>query len=346
MLLQEDLLTKKRNKSSTKSYNNKGDLIDPHNTSSEACYSSHIAKKNPLTNNFFEVSQFSGSNHTSMIAAKASNAFGDSFQANSSFLPNQKPHSSTVGLFSANKQRPTSTNKSALMIAASNLSSGKQQNQVQPKKKQTLRKSVNTTLMNQSSNYGHLQQNAYDFLTNASLFMNTGKTAARRPKGSSGIDSRCSQTKDHGGGLAMTGIAKSQISSNTAFGAPIANLNNTSHTTICSNRKQGNQGEIVSGKKNSLQHQIHSNYMSIPQQTQDVLTAGEISSDRQTLKMNDFLKQIEAYSNDKLDKFMPAMNQAQHLANIVGSSSSMGQHGSGSVVSSYGILNQQAKIAE
>jgi hypothetical protein len=48
--------------------------------------------------------------------------------------------------------------------------------------------------------------------------------------------------------------------------------------------------------------------MSIPQQTQDVLTAGEISSDRQTLKMNDFLKQIEAYSNDKLDKFMPAMN--------------------------------------
>ena len=119
--------------------------------------------------------------------------------------------------------------------------------------------------------------------------MNTGKTAARRPKGSNGIDSRCSQSKDHGG-LALTGIAKSQISSNTAFGAPIANLNNTSHTTICSNRKQGNQGEIVSGKKNSLQHQIHSNYMSIPQQTQDVLTAGEISSDRQTLKMNDFLK--------------------------------------------------------
>jgi hypothetical protein len=56
MLLQEDLLTKKRNKSSTKSYNNKGDLIDPHNTSSEVCYSSHLAKKNPLTNNFFEVS--------------------------------------------------------------------------------------------------------------------------------------------------------------------------------------------------------------------------------------------------------------------------------------------------
>jgi len=42
-----------------------------------------------------------------------------------------------------------------------------------------------------------------------------------------------------------------------------------------------------------------------------MLTAGEISSDRQTLKMNDFLKQIEAYSNDKLDKFMPQMTQAQ-----------------------------------
>lgn len=43
------------------------------------------------------------------------------------------------------------------------------------------------------------------------------------------------------------------------------------------------------------------------QHTSDMLTAGEISSDRQTLKMNDFLKQIEAYSNDKLDKFMPAI---------------------------------------
>jgi hypothetical protein len=81
------------------------------------------------------------------------------------------------------------------MIAASNLSSAKQQNpSQQPKKKQTtaLRKSVNTTLMNQSANYGHLQQNAYDFLSNANLFMNTGKSAARRAKGSSGIDSRCS----------------------------------------------------------------------------------------------------------------------------------------------------------
>ncbi len=57
-LLQEDLLAKKRNKSSTKSYNNKGDLLD-HNNSSEVCYSSHISKKNPLNNNFFEVSQFS-----------------------------------------------------------------------------------------------------------------------------------------------------------------------------------------------------------------------------------------------------------------------------------------------
>lgn len=53
------------------------------------------------------------------------------------------------------------------------------------------------------------------------------------------------------------------------------------------------------------------NYLSLAnpsgQHTSDMLTAGEISSDRQTLKMNDFLKQIEAYSNDKLDKFMPQM---------------------------------------
>jgi len=59
-----------------------------------------------------------------------------------------------------------------------------------------------------------------------------------------------------------------------------------------------------------------------------MLTAGEISSDRQTLKMNDFLKQIEAYSNDKLDKFMPQMIGTQQ------------QHSSGQNIS------QQAKIAE
>ena len=39
---------------------------------------------------------------------------------------------------------------------------------------------------------------------------------------------------------------------------------------------------------------------------------GEVSSDRQTLKMNDFLKQIEAYSNDKLDRIMP-QNQVQNI---------------------------------
>lgn len=82
-----------------------------------------------------------------------------------------------------------------------------------------------------------------------------------------------------------------------------------------------------------------------------MLTAGEISSDRQTLKMNDFLKQIEAYSNDKLDKFMPSMSQAQQLNKVIGSSSSMAVNssvmgnGNGSVISNY-TLNHQAKIAE
>ena len=81
---------------------------------------------------------------------------------------------------------------------------------------------------------------------------NSNKTTAssqqRRPKGGnvSAIDSRCSQTKDHhANGL---GFAKSQVASNTAFG-----MNNTSHTTICSNRKQTGTEIVVSGKKHSLQ---------------------------------------------------------------------------------------------
>lgn len=37
----------------------------------------------------------------------------------------------------------------------------------------------------------------------------------------------------------------------------------------------------------------------------EYMNQGDMSSERQTLKMNDFLKQIEAYSNDKLDKIMP-----------------------------------------
>lgn len=87
---------------------------------------------------------------------------------------------------------------------------------------QSLRKSVNnvpgynsSNLMNSSANYGQLQQNAYDFLSNASLFLNSNK-AARRPKGgNSAIDSRCSQNKDH---VSALGLVKSQVASNTAFG--------------------------------------------------------------------------------------------------------------------------------
>ena len=71
MLLQEDILSKKRNKSSTKSYNNKEPL--DHNNSSEICYSSHLTKMNPMTNNFLDVSQFS-SNHNS-IAKNFENSF-------------------------------------------------------------------------------------------------------------------------------------------------------------------------------------------------------------------------------------------------------------------------------
>ncbi len=64
---QASLLAKKRNKSSTKSYNNNGasSNAEQHNNSSEIVYSSHLTKKNPMTNNFFDMSQFS-SNHNSM----------------------------------------------------------------------------------------------------------------------------------------------------------------------------------------------------------------------------------------------------------------------------------------
>lgn len=44
-------ITKKRNKSSTKSYNNK-DQID----NMDMSYSTHLTKKNHLTNNFVDVS--------------------------------------------------------------------------------------------------------------------------------------------------------------------------------------------------------------------------------------------------------------------------------------------------
>jgi hypothetical protein len=37
---------------------------------------------------------------------------------------------------------------------------------------------------------------------------------------------------------------------------------------------------------------------------------------------------------------MPSLSQAQHLANVIGSSSSMGHAGNGSVVSNYGTLSQ------
>jgi hypothetical protein len=122
---------------------------------------------------------------------------------------------------SANKQRPTSSHKSALMAAALSLNNSAQSskggvNQGGKKKVAgnnlmqvgtgTLRKSMNGSNMlggnssslnssnvigNSNNNYGHLQQNAYEFLTNASLLMNSSK-AARRPKGNSAIDSRCS----------------------------------------------------------------------------------------------------------------------------------------------------------
>ena len=53
-------VTKKRNKSSTKSYNNKEQLDN-----SDMSYSNHVNKKN-MTNNFVDISQF-GSNQNSIV---------------------------------------------------------------------------------------------------------------------------------------------------------------------------------------------------------------------------------------------------------------------------------------
>lgn len=148
ILQQEDLMAKKRNKSSTKSYNNK-ELLD-HNNSSEVCYTSHLTKKNPMSNNFFDVSQFS-SNHNS-IAKNFENSFQFSVGG---FLPNSGKHNTSSGnaAISANKQRPTSSHKSAL-IAAAVVSSN---SSVKPIKKKgsALRKSVNANYStNQSASYG------------------------------------------------------------------------------------------------------------------------------------------------------------------------------------------------
>lgn len=58
----------------------------------------------------------------------------------------------------------------------------------------------------------------------------------------------------------------------------------------------------MSAKKHSIQQNYQPSTL-VP--NMELINQGEISSDRQTLKMNDFLKQMEAYSNDKLDKIMP-----------------------------------------
>jgi hypothetical protein len=72
-------------------------------------------------------------------------------------------------------------------------------------------------------------------------------------------------------------------------------MNNTSSTTICSNRRQGEL--LLSGKKNPNLY----NFNNGDNDGYNIFNSGqggEISSDRQTLRMNDFLKQMEAYSNE------------------------------------------------
>jgi hypothetical protein len=55
----------------------------------------------------------------------------------------------------------------------------------------------------------------------------------------------------------------------------------------------------MSGKKHSHQHNFP------PSSIMANADGVELHSDRQTLKMNDFLKQVEAYSNETFDKIAP-----------------------------------------
>jgi hypothetical protein len=41
-------------------------------------------------------------------------------------------------------------------------------------------------------------------------------------------------------------------------------------------------------------------------QSANILSAKKSDASERTLRMNDFLRQIEAYSNERLDKFLPA----------------------------------------
>jgi len=100
-------------------------------------------------------------------------------------------------------------------------------------------------------------------------------------------------------------------------------MNNTSSTTICSNRRQTGITDIstiLSGKKNSVflnansaQTALEDGYSQNPSNLHQNL--GDISSDRQTLRMNDILKQIEAYSNDQLDKLLVQPQTLQTFTN-------------------------------
>ena len=154
----------------------------------------------------------------------------------------------------------------------------------------------------------NLPQNAYEFLANTNIALFSTKPRSKN----SNPDSRCSN-KDASGSNSVIKNTNSNFQSN--FTATTQPFNNTTSTTICSNRKQGNQGEILSAKKHSHQHNYHGQPLLAPNinnsniNNNDNYQIAEISSDRQTLKMNDFLKQIEAYSNEKLDKFVPQMQQ-------------------------------------
>lgn len=162
-------MPKKRNKSTTKSYNTK-----EHLEQADLSYSTNFQKKvNPMSSALADISQFN-SNHNSIVKN-----FDSSFQLN-----NLVPNSSKANQIATSK-RPLSSSKGNSTIGQKQLK----------KKQQHIRKSVNpqqhfSNLANQSAgSYGH-HQNAYDFLVNANILMNNS-SKARGSKGSN-IESRCS----------------------------------------------------------------------------------------------------------------------------------------------------------
>ena len=108
------------------------------------------------------------------------------------------------------------------------------------KKASQIRKSANQSAYGMMQNFN---QNAYEFLANTNIALFTGK--ARAPKAVT--ESRLSKQE---GPSSSSSVLKNVVTNMPHTSHQHYN-NNTSQTTMTSNRRQGNQGEILSAKKHS-----------------------------------------------------------------------------------------------